>query len=369
MFIGITWVELAMSQRRTQISVKSPRSPKSPSPTRSSSIAKSPRDTITTNPKNTPAAILGGEKQGEGHEEGEEEIDPYYKELTEKEMEFGLTFDPEEAYHKMPAAKGGNSHFEVEEGEDPDGKFDGKEMLDPQTKLQLILRKAFEYRMLNSFEAQFVRSQADNLTFACLVLSGISSILLLTNYTSWSAVIAATLTATVTTLTGYNSYMQYTTRYEKHTASVKAFANIQRDVMADLQTLDDDEITDKFNEYSLGLSAAIGNMPLVEQSRMDVHKMKSKGAEGKSEWETYFPNISDIARWNESVENIKSMKDLSIFTDTSDIINLDEEAKEKIGVKRSRMSSGLYMKQLSESLKVNEERKYLGTSGKHNTTY
>ena len=69
--------------------------------------------------------------------------------------------------------------------------------------------------------------------------------------------------------------------------------------MADIQTLDDDEITDKFNEYSAALSSAIANMPLVEQARMDQYRKKSKNADGSSEWETTFPNISDIARWNE----------------------------------------------------------------------
>ena len=75
------------------------------------------------------------------------------------------------------AIAGSNSHFEVEGDGDPDGKFNGEEMLDPQTKLQLILRKAFEYRVLNTFEAQFVRSRSEDLTFISLLLSGISSIL------------------------------------------------------------------------------------------------------------------------------------------------------------------------------------------------
>jgi hypothetical protein len=302
-------------------------------------------------------------------EEEEEEVDPWYKEIDALSIKLGLRDDPTEAYHSQPGppegeysrakhmAKGGagkvNSHWVLDGDAEADGKFEGDEMLDPQTKLQLILRKAFEYRMLNSMEAQYVRKCSDDLTFLSLVLSGISSILLLTNYHESSAVIAATLTAAVTTLTGYNSYMQFTNRYEKHTASVKAFANLQRDVMADLQTKNDDEITDNFTEYSMNLSAAIAKMPLVEQSRMNTYRKKIKKEDGSTVWESFFPNISDMARWNESVENIKSMKDLDIFTTRPQV-----EDDEKV-TKRLSKTVDSYMDKLSTSVKVTEHRKVL----------
>ena len=309
-----------------------------------------------------------GESQSEQEESdgGEEEIDPYYTEIENEEIRLGLTDDPTEAYHSLPGHPDGeyshvgrgkgdvdkvNSHWVVGSGEVPDGKFEADEMLDPQTKLQLILRKAFEYRMLNSLEAQYVRTRSDNITFLSLVLSGISSVLLLMNSFALSGAVAAILTAAVTTLTGYNSYMHFTDRYEKHTASVKAFANLQRDVMAALQTKNDDEITDNFTEYSVALSAAIANMPLVEQSRMDTYKRKVE-KDGTSVWESYFPNISDMARWNESVENIKSMKDLDIFTEKPPMEE-DDEVAEKL-----RATVNGYMRRLS-SVKASEKRKVL----------
>ena len=229
--------------------------------------------------------------------------DPYYAPIDDRDLiEAVVKSTPEDVYYDVPSET--HPLFGIPPGEIIDNRFEGEEMLDPQTKLQLILRKVYEYRILNSLEATNVRWYADTVTFLSLLLSGISSILLLGDYSNFAGAIAATLTAIITALTGYQSYMQFSGRYEKHTASTKEFANLQRTITMDLKTLDDEKITENFEEYTSNLGQAVASMPLVEQET--IMKYRKDG-------ERMFRFISDIDRWNESVENIKSIGKLDIF--------------------------------------------------------
>ena len=175
--------------------------------------------------------------------------------------------------------------------------------------------------MLNSFEARDVRVKSTIVTSISLLLSGVSSILLLTSYSKLAPVVAATLSAVVSALTGYSSLMQYTSRFEQHASSVKVFANLQRDVMGILRTMDDDGITESFNEIAEKLSDAVAGMPLVEPGTIDSHRDRNG--------ERYFTSINHMNRWNESVEDIVSMKDLDIFTGPKPAVGVLRRRKHK----------------------------------------
>ena len=231
------------------------------------------------------------------------------------------TFDY--AFHSPPHSDMGSCLFEVASGQIADGEFSAEELLEVQTKMQLTLRKAFQYRILNAMEASRLRNLADAVTFLALVLSGVSSILLLTSYDEASIAIAATISAVVTALTGYQSYMEFESRYTSHASSVKDFSSVQRNILTSLTIKTEQNMAKDLVQLTAELAAAVQAMPGVSPEIIEGYKAK----EGKNIAHTgnpdpsyskdgrrsLFPQITSINRWNESMDAVDSMRNIGLF--------------------------------------------------------
>ena len=174
-----------------------------------------------------------------------------------------------------------------------------KEWLSPQIKLQLYYRKAFEYASANGLEASHNKLLGNILTFVTLVLSTTTSILLLrgNNGDQGIIVVGAIFSAIVTGLTGFNSFMKYSQKYEEHANSVAEFSKIQRSIVNDLQTKNEQEFAKSFDSNAKAFGSARENMPLIAPDRLDKYKNK-EGA-------TLFHKIREGELMEERKKNIK----------------------------------------------------------------
>jgi hypothetical protein len=100
----------------------------------------------------------------------------------------------------------------VDDQDELDDAGNDRSSLDPQLKLQKYFRQAFEYRLVNTMEASRLAVYADCIAAAALSLSAIISILLLSGQDDTLITVAAILSAIVTFLTGYSSYMGFAVR-------------------------------------------------------------------------------------------------------------------------------------------------------------
>jgi hypothetical protein len=257
----------------------------------------------------------------------------YFQRISKEEINAAIEPKFDYAYHTTPVSATGGCFFEIAPGEDADGQFTSEELLEPQTKMQLTLKKAFQYRILNAMEASRLRFLADTTTFFALLLSGVSSILLLTSYNEASIAIAATISAVVTALTGYQSYMELESRHTSHASSVKDFANLQRDIMASLMVESDEQITEDLVDRSAKLASAVQAMPFVSPETIEGYRWESIPHADKAiigNEVMLFPDLTNLNRWNESMEHIESMRNMGIFTTLPDLGKKKEEAKSGI---------------------------------------
>lgn len=180
--------------------------------------------------------------------------------------------------------------------------------LDPQLKLQKYFRQAFEYRMVNSMEASRLAIYADFIAAAALSLSAILSILLLSGQDDTLITVAALLSAIVTFLTGYSSYMGFAVRYEKHTTASTKFATVQRNIYNVLQTESDSGIAKKLTQLTSDFNSAREVMPIVDNDILTSYLDEENRA--------LFPDIMEEMTWNESVEAIQDMSEMGLTTKT-----------------------------------------------------
>jgi hypothetical protein len=178
--------------------------------------------------------------------------------------------------------------------------------LDPQLKLQSFFKRAFEYRMINAIEATTLRKKADVITFTTLLLSTAVSILILDGSRTYFITLAAILSAVITALTAFSSYMNYIQRYEKHSTSVKRFASVNRDLFSMLFTCDDSDIADNFNFIAAQYNSAREHQPVIKPEIIKAYYDEHGNP--------LFPNIREEDLWNESLDTMESMAGLGLFT-------------------------------------------------------
>ena len=150
--------------------------------------------------------------------------------------------------------------------DDPDVDLAGadRSALDPQLKLQKYFRQAFQYRMVNSLEGTRLQFYADIIAGLTLTFSVVISILLLAGLSDTIVTAAAILSAIVTFLTGFSSYMGFQDRYEKHCMSSTQFATVQRDIYTILQTETDKGIADEITMLTTDFNNAREQMPIIQ---------------------------------------------------------------------------------------------------------
>lgn len=179
-----------------------------------------------------------------------------------------------------------------------------KSSLDPQLKLQSYFRKAFEYRMINALEATELKVYSDILTALTLILASVISVLLLAGDSSEAVDAAGILSALISLITGYLSYMGFNERLERHNQSVAAFASVQRDIYTVLMIENDKGISDELAKLTAAFNEARLNMPLIP-----AHKVtKYRDEQDRS----LFPDITDESLWNDSLEVVRDVSEMRL---------------------------------------------------------
>ena len=105
---------------------------------------------------------------------------------------------------------------------------------------------------------------ADLIAGLTLVLSVTISILLLAGLSESVITAAAILSAIVTFLTGFSSYMGYQNRYEKHCMSSTQFASVQQNIYTVLQTDTDKGIAENIGTLTTDFNNAREQMPIIQ---------------------------------------------------------------------------------------------------------
>jgi hypothetical protein len=210
--------------------------------------------------------------------------------------------------------------------------------LDPQIKLQMYYRKAFEYRMANAFEAEDMNNKANLLTFITLILSSTTSILLLAGSSPNVIQAGAVLAALITFCTGLSSYMGYSRRYEAHCISVSDFSRIQRELANLIQTESNETIAREFESIATKFNEARTRMPLLYPDYIEAYRDEN----GKR----IFKRIIDAALQKESIDNVNGMSELGYFTTDASEMDIIRELNEEISNQSSRQINKIILKNI-----------------------
>jgi hypothetical protein len=190
------------------------------------------------------------------------------------------------------------------------------ENMGTQIKLQLYYRKAVEFRVANSLEAADMQFKSMICTALILILSTIVSALLLIGSSSTIVTIGAILSAFITALTGFSSYMNYAGRYEQHAMTVAAFANLQRKILNLIQTGTPEDQREDFQDIADEFNGARNEMPMLLPERIESYTVSDMlSDERKEELEAMgyeddpklFKLITDKELISESQNNVRGM--------------------------------------------------------------
>ena len=138
------------------------------------------------------------------------------------------------------------------------------------------------------------------------------------------------MSAVVTALTGYQSYMEFESRYTSHASSVKDFANLQRDIMSSLMVVSEEEMTEDLVNLAAKLAGAVQAMPIVSPETIEGYRWESLAEADKATIGhdvMLFPEVTNMNRWNESMEHIESIRNMGIFTTLPEVGEKEKEAK------------------------------------------
>lgn len=196
-----------------------------------------------------------------------------------------------------------------------------------QLKLQSYYRKAVEYRIANSLEASAMKFRRDIITSLVIIMSTAVSVLLLYPTTELLVTIGALISALVSALSAFSSFMEYSTLFEKHSGSVAVFANLQRTILNLLHTGTEKEQQMGFVDIAEEFAYAINIMPMLDPRRIQLHKSYNgnKGI-GKPK---LFKEILDNNLRKESKANIIGMsRALNLFPEPKSIKESKEDEED-----------------------------------------
>jgi len=142
----------------------------------------------------------------------------------------------------------------------------------PSIKIQAWYRRAGEYRAAHAImTAGLVRASA-RISLLLLVLSTAVSIILMLDedaigFTWNNSLVAAVASAVSTALSGAARYRDYPRRIEEHGASVRDFANLERELLTLIHAATQRQKAFRLDAVAERYNQAIGRMPLLPRVR------------------------------------------------------------------------------------------------------
>lgn len=182
--------------------------------------------------------------------------------------------------------------------------------IEPEFKLQLYYRMAFEFRLANMITFGNVSTESLGLNFLLLVMATTSSVMLMLASSKADfpyATVAAVLAALVTVLTGLTSFKAYSLRIEQHGVSLRRFATVEREFLLLLQCCSNKQQIKRFDEAAVGLAEAQKTMPVLPMHSLS----KLKDEEGG----TLFDAITLVAKRTQADETHVAMVKLAKLPD------------------------------------------------------